>query len=56
MLAIDFPRRQLHPSGVSSAKITVRERIAPEITASLFANYRSSADAVMELVDWRVRR
>jgi len=36
---------------VSSAKITVRERIAPEITASLFANYRSSADAVMELVD-----
>jgi hypothetical protein len=36
---------------VSSAKITVRERIAPEITASLFANYRSSADAVLELVD-----
>jgi hypothetical protein len=36
---------------VTSAKITVRERIAPEITASLFANYRSSADAVMELVD-----
>jgi hypothetical protein len=36
---------------MSSAKITVRERIAPEITASLFANYRSSADAVMELVD-----
>jgi hypothetical protein len=36
---------------VSSAKITVRERIAPEITASLFANYRSSADAVMELID-----
>jgi hypothetical protein len=32
-------------------KITVRERIAPEITASLFANYRSSADAVMELID-----
>jgi hypothetical protein len=32
-------------------RITVRERIAPEITASLFANYRSSADAVMELVD-----
>jgi hypothetical protein len=29
----------------------VRERIAPEITASLFANYRSSADAVMELID-----
>ena len=36
---------------MGSAKITVRERIAPEITASLFANYRSSADAVMELVD-----
>lgn len=36
---------------MTSAKITVRERIAPEITASLFANYRSSADAVMELVD-----
>jgi len=32
-------------------RITVRERIAPEITASLFANYRSSTDAVMELVD-----
>src|SRR5579859_2952862 len=43
--------RQLHSFAVSSAKITVRERIAPEITASLFANYRSSADAVMELVD-----
>jgi len=26
-------------------RITVRERIAPEITASLFANYRSSAAA-----------
>jgi hypothetical protein len=36
---------------MSSAKITVRERIAPEITASLFSNYRSSADAVMELID-----
>jgi histidine kinase/DNA gyrase B/HSP90-like ATPase len=31
--------------------VTVRERIDPAITASLFANYRSSADAVMELVD-----
>src|SRR5690242_16101370 len=51
MAAIDFACRRLHSSGVSSAKITVRERIAPEITASLFANYRSSADAVMELVD-----
>jgi len=29
----------------------IRERIDPGITASLFSNYRSSADAVMELVD-----
>ena len=49
--AIDFGGPRLHPFAVGSAKITVRERIAPEITASLFANYRSSADAVMELVD-----
>jgi hypothetical protein len=32
-------------------RVTVRERIDPAITASLFANYRSSADAVMELID-----
>src|SRR5207245_9288108 len=32
-------------------RVTVRDRIDPAITASLFANYRSSADAVMELVD-----
>ena len=32
-------------------RVTVRERIDPAITASLFANYRSSADAVMELLD-----
>ncbi|HXC79786.1 MAG TPA: ATP-binding protein [Candidatus Acidoferrum sp.] len=32
-------------------RVTVRERIDPAITASLFANYRSAADAVMELVD-----
>src|SRR2546429_1229807 len=32
-------------------RITVRERLAPEITASLFANYRSAADALLELVD-----
>src|SRR5437879_2221003 len=32
-------------------RVTVRERIDPAITASLFANYRSSTDAVMELVD-----
>lgn len=31
--------------------VTVRERIDPALTASLFANYRSAADAVMELVD-----
>jgi sensor histidine kinase regulating citrate/malate metabolism len=34
-----------------SGRITVRERIDPEITATLFANYRSSADALMELID-----
>ena len=34
-----------------SERITVRERLAPEITASLFANYRTSADAILELVD-----
>jgi hypothetical protein len=32
-------------------RVTVRERIDPAITASLFANYRSSSDAVMELID-----
>ena len=32
-------------------RVTVRERNDPAITASLFANYRSAADAVMELVD-----
>jgi hypothetical protein len=32
-------------------RVTVRERIDPAITASLFANYRNSADAVMELID-----
>jgi hypothetical protein len=32
-------------------RVSVRERIDPNITASLFANYRSSGDAVMELVD-----
>ena len=34
-----------------SQRVIVRERIDPAITASLFANYRSSGDAVMELVD-----
>jgi len=37
--------------GGNSGRITVRERIDPEITASLFSNYRSSADALMELID-----
>ncbi|HYT13220.1 MAG TPA: ATP-binding protein [Candidatus Nitrosopolaris sp.] len=37
--------------GGNSGRITVRERIDPEITATLFANYRSSADALMELID-----
>src|SRR2546430_13393103 len=32
-------------------RVTVRQRIDPAITASLFPNCRSSADAVMELVD-----
>jgi hypothetical protein len=36
---------------MAGQRVTVRERIDPAITASLFANYRSSADAVMELVD-----
>lgn len=34
-----------------AAPIAVRERISPGITASLFANYRSSTDAILELVD-----
>lgn len=29
----------------------VRERIDPRLTASLFANYRSAIDALLELVD-----
>ena len=33
------------------ATVTVRERLAPEITSSLFANYRSPVDAIQELVD-----
>jgi hypothetical protein len=37
--------------GGKSGRITVRERIDPEITGTLFANYRSSADALTELVD-----
>lgn len=38
-------------SSAAGRPLTVRERIDPGITASLFSNYRSSADAVMELVD-----
>jgi len=34
-----------------SSRITVRERIDPRITSTLFADYRSSADALMELLD-----
>lgn len=33
------------------ARRVVRERIDPRLTASLFANYRSATDAVLELVD-----
>jgi histidine kinase/DNA gyrase B/HSP90-like ATPase len=36
---------------VPGERITVRERLDPEITASLFASYRTAADAVLELVD-----
>jgi hypothetical protein len=36
---------------MAAGRITVRERIDPDITASMFSNYRSSADAVMELID-----
>ena len=30
---------------------TVRERIDPRLTASLFANYRSATEAILELLD-----
>ena len=36
--------------GVSETT-SVRERISPSITASLFTNYRSSSEAVLELID-----
>lgn len=39
------------PSEPEPERITVRERLAPEITASLFANYRTAADAILELID-----
>lgn len=34
-----------------TARRIVRERIDPRLTASLFANYRSASDALLELVD-----
>jgi hypothetical protein len=36
---------------VTIARRVVRERIDPRLTASLFANYRSAIDALLELVD-----
>ena len=36
---------------MSKARRVVRERIDPRLTASLFANYRSATDALLELVD-----
>ena len=45
---------------MTGARRVVRERIDPRLTASLFANYRSATDALLELVDnavdSRVRR
>ncbi len=38
-------------SARTSARRVVRERIDPRLTASLFANYRSAIDALLELVD-----
>ncbi len=34
-----------------TARLVVRERIDPRLTAALFANYRTPVDAVLELVD-----
>lgn len=36
---------------MTTARRVVRERIDPRLTASLFANYRSAIDAMLELVD-----
>jgi hypothetical protein len=36
---------------MTAERITIRERIDPAISAALFSNYRSSADAVLELID-----
>ena len=38
------------PEPVTTRRV-VRERIDPRLTASLFANYRSATDALLELVD-----
>jgi hypothetical protein len=37
-------------TGMTTTRV-VRERIDPRLTASLFANYRSATDALLELVD-----
>ncbi len=36
---------------MTTARRVVRERIDPRLTASLFANYRSAIDALLELID-----
>ena len=46
-----WPQGGADPSQVALGRITIRERIDPAIIASLFSNYRSSADAVRELID-----
>ncbi|MBI2763924.1 MAG: ATP-binding protein [Chloroflexi bacterium] len=53
------PSREAGPAGPGAVpavrpgatRRVVRERIDPRLTASLFANYRTPADAVLELVD-----
>ena len=47
MIARPTPRR----GGPGPAARVVRERIDPQLTAALFANYRTPIDAVLELVD-----
>lgn len=42
-----YPTRHL----AVTARRVVRERIDPRLTASLFANYRSASDALLEIVD-----
>jgi hypothetical protein len=43
--------RNSGPAGSAGRTRIVRERIDPRLTASLFANYRSAIDALLELVD-----